>query len=676
MKRSVFMVLALAFVLFFVSAVNLSAQILLNEVSVNPALTDGPCEYFELRGTPGAVVENIHFVSLEGDSGSTPGVATGVVTFGSPGPAIGANGLLVVVGTQPCGSRTYPAATTVLTTTFLDNSSGALQNGTNSFLLISSATAITPGTDYDTDNNGTLESLPAGATIIDGVAWTDGGAGDIAYGVTLTSVGGTTGAATRFRNDPTPNSFAAWYNGGLVDDGSGNASVTYSTTIRSTNFPIGGMLTPGNVNAPIPVTKVYTAYLNGSNEVPPNSSTAQGFGRLFLNEAETQITVSTYYNNLTSGITAAHIHGPSAVGGNANVLFDLTPTPGPTSGSVQDRVFAVTAAQVADLKAGLWYINVHNSSFPNGEIRGQLLPARPPIDIEADGRTDYVVLRDSNGASAEGFIDWYISLSSNYAMHKVTWGIYNPDTEDLAPADYDGDGKTDIAVWRRSVPFGNFYIILSSNFTLNSVELGFPTDDPVPGDYNGDGKADVAVVRQEVGGFTGWYYRPSFGAGYQAIALNGSGARAGGDYDGDGIYDPAVFEDNVATPRFVILMSGGGGTVTIELGNLDDLVAPGDYDGDGKTDPAVIRNVGGFWQWTYRPSAGGPDVTDTWGIAPTDMPTPGDYNGDGKFDYAIWRPNAQGEFFVMTPVTRLIFTRQWGLAGDFPLAYGTNVSND
>ena len=307
---------------------------------------------------------------------------------------------------------------------------------------------------------------------------------------------------------------------------------------------------------------------------------------------------------------------------------------------------------------------------------GILTNTRTPNDFDGDGRTDYTVLRDSNGAAEGGFIDWYIQMNSNAAMVQQGWGFYDPETEDLAPADYDGDGRVDIAVWRRSQPYAAFYIILSSDFTLVSHEFGFPTDDPAPGDYNGDGKADVAVMRQEAGGLTGWYFRPSLSANYEAIALAGSGARAGGDYNGDGIFDPAVFEDNVATPRFVILLSGGGGTVTVNLGAFDDLAAPGDYDGDGKTDPAVIRNVGGFWQWTYRPSSGGPDVVDSWGIAPTDMPTPGDYNGDGKFDYAIWRPTAQGEFFVMTPVTRIIFTRPWGLTGDFPLGYGTNVSND
>jgi hypothetical protein len=111
-------------------------------------------------------------------------------------------------------------------------------------------------------------------------------------------------------------------------------------------------------------------------------------------------------------------------------------------------------------------------------------------------------------------------------------------------------------------------------------------------------------------------------------------------------------------------------TVTT-FGLANDIVVPGYYDGDAKTDLAVVSAVGGFWKWTYRPSAGGPDVVDEWGISATDYPVPGDYNGDGKNDYAVWRPGASAgalsNFYVMTPVTRFIFTRQWGLDADAPV---------
>jgi hypothetical protein len=111
----------------------------------------------------------------------------------------------------------------------------------------------------------------------------------------------------------------------------------------------------------------------------------------------------------------------------------------------------------------------------------------------------------------------------------------------------------------------------------------------------------------------------------------------------------------------------------ITFGLANDIVVPGYYDSDNKTDLAVINDVGGFFKWTYRPSGGGPDVVDEWGIAATDLPVPGDYNGDGKNDYAVYRPGAAAgdlsTFYVMTPITRQINTRQWGLGSDMPVNF-------
>ena len=254
---------------FLMGTQNASAQIL-NEVVANPVVGDGGCEYVEIRGVPNQALTNVYFAAVEGDINGNTGRFDLVVDLTAA--RLGSNGLLVIIAetnTGDCITRNWgaPATSLVLSMEF---DSGALENGTNSFLLFQSNEPLIENTDYDTNDDGTLESLPAGTLLIDSVAWADGNAGDINYGDVILppTDGGTNDMATRFSDNDLPNEQGAWYHGDM--DGTTSDSLDYDPSQVSDNFPEGGILTPGRPNAPGPNPDPYL------NEVVVNPVVGDG----------------------------------------------------------------------------------------------------------------------------------------------------------------------------------------------------------------------------------------------------------------------------------------------------------------------------------------------------------------------------------------------------------------
>src|SRR5437762_841511 len=157
-------------------------------------------------------------------------------------------------------------------------------------------------------------------------------------------------------------------------------------------------------------------------------------------------------------------------------------------------------------------------------------------------------------------------------------------------------------------------------------------------DYDGDGKTDLAIVRRTNGAMI-WYVLKSTDGGFYAVQFGvSSDFTAPGDYDGDGKFDLAIQRPG-ATPTsqatFYINRSSDGGYDIINWGFANDLVVPGDYDGDGKTDIAVVREgstPSSNLIWYIRKSTNGDVIAYAFGLTGYDLTTQNDYDGDGKTD--------------------------------------------
>ncbi|MBS4098815.1 MAG: CHRD domain-containing protein [Sulfuricella sp.] len=118
----------------------------------------------------------------------------------------------------------------------------------------------------------------------------------------------------------------------------------------------------------------YTALpLTGSQQVPAVATTGYGW---FTGTYDTASKALTFSFNWQLGgsatLSGVHFHGPATVGQNAAVVVPVTGAAAANYGNSAQTV-TLTAAQEADLLAGKWYFNVHSTTNPGGEVRGQMI---------------------------------------------------------------------------------------------------------------------------------------------------------------------------------------------------------------------------------------------------------------------------------------------------------------
>jgi CSLREA domain-containing protein len=270
---------------------------------------------------------------------------------------------------------------------------------------------------------------------------------------------------------------------------------------------------------------------------------------------------------------------------------------------------------------------------------------KAPFDFDGDGRTDISIFRPSTG-------EWWINRSSTLQTVAAQFGI---STDKPVPADFTGDRKTDIAFWRPST--GEWFILRSENASFLSFPFGASGDIPVVGDFDADGKADPTVFRPST---NEWFVSKSTG-GTLIITFGQAGdVPVSADYDGDGKTDIAIFRPSDGSWWYV--RSIDNQFRVFSFGRSTDKPVQGDYTGDGKADIAVFRPSTG--EWFVQRSEDNSFYSVPFG-ASGDLPTPGDYDGDGKFDTAVFRPS--GSTWYINRTTAGLLITNFGVTGDKPI---------
>ena len=207
-----------------------------------------------------------------------------------------------------------------------------------------------------------------------------------------------------------------------------------ATGVLAHNAGLQGPASPPQQIAPATIVdptlgQCFTATLEGQQEVPAVTSPAKGVATFVMSPDKISFTYYITYTGLTSTETMAHFHkAPKGVSGG--VVYALS------NSAPKEGMQSLTAADVADIEAGRWYVNVHTSNFPSGEIRGQILPGNecytaslsgaaevPPNTSAGKGAGTFALAPDRRLVYDIGFTGMTERVSNGAHIHKGILGI-------------------------------------------------------------------------------------------------------------------------------------------------------------------------------------------------------------------------------------------------------------
>ena len=385
-----------------------------------------------------------------------------------------------------------------------------------------------------------------------------------------------------------------------------------------------------------------TATVNVDGNSGPFAITAPNTGVTWAGNSSQTVTWSVA-NTSAAPVSAANVRILfSADGGVTFPTVISASTPNDGSQLITVPNIATTTGRIKVEAVGNIFFDITDVNFT---VTAGPASVDAPFDFDGDNKTDVAIYRPSNG-------QWWWNRSSDGQTFAVAFGV---STDTIVPADYTGDGLTDIAFWRPST--GEWFILRSENSTFYSAPFGTTGDVPVTGDYDGDTKADLAVFRPST---NTWFIQKSTG-GTDIFGFGSAGDKpVVGDYDGDTKADIAIFRP--AQGEWWISRSSNGTVFALQFGSATDRPVQGRYTADNKTDFAFWRPSTGTW-FILR-SEDSSFYSVPFGTS-GDIPVPGDYDGDGRFDLSVFRPSSANWFIDRSTAGTLIL--QFGLPTDTPV---------
>ena len=306
--------------------------------------------------------------------------------------------------------------------------------------------------------------------------------------------------------------------------------------------------------------------------------------------SESATGTETVTHTATGGSTIYYLNVSLFDGARNDYTLNVTLQSGSTG--VRRALFDYDGDGRADVSVyrpsnGIWYLFNSSTGFttiPFGISTDKIVPA----DYDGDGKTDVAVWRED--PSNPNRANFYI-FNSSTATNRIEQ--FGQTGDSPLAGDWDGDGRADPTVYRNGANGGQSYFFYRPSSQPGkdfvSVPWGIANDKPVIADYDGDGKTDAAVFRPSN---RVWYMLQST-KGYSAIQFGISTDKpVVGDYDGDGKADQAVYRAGIST---WYIQKSTTGFAAEEFGISSDLPVPADYDGDGKTDIAVFRLSNNTW---------------------------------------------------------------------------------